>query len=876
MVLCSTLLALLFWQQTPSPSTNSAPSNANPDPAAAPQTEASAKADEPGKPVEATKRLELNLLGKTDTGAGESRRNENIQFNLVDNNALKELNVRLGATATIVQEFKPERNYFGAELGNAPSATIHVVPANRSKFHGNVYWSHLNSIFSARSFFQVGDVKPARDNDYGFSVQNRWLQIDASQQKLRGQVNGNVLVPKPDERTVLTTDPAARAIVGRFLAAYPTVLPNRTDINERALNTNAPQTINNNNALIRLDLPQRDWGRAIALYSFTSQHVEAFQLVAGQNPNTDTKNHRARLTWMKSFGTTVAEATAGFDRIGSLLVPERNAVGPMVSISGLTTLGPLAVIPIDRSLNMFRYGGQVRHQQGNHNFTAGFTLLRRQLNGSETDAHRGVLSFANDFGRDAMTNFRLGFPTQYIVSIGDIHRGFRNWDLQFYAGDSWRIRPNVQINYSLRYQPVTTPYEVNNLNKIPYPCDCNNFAPQLGIAWRPDKARLGTIRLAYGLQYGEIYPVTFQQVRFSPPGSVKIVVTAPSLVNPLGALTQAGDAPAAKGNLYLLAPDLRTPYSHQYNFSWEPDWGSKWKVQFGYVGSRAHKLLLMWYLNRAHAVPGIAQTTATINIRRADPNYAEKRLVINGSSGYFDAARATLLVPRWKGLSVDASYWFSKAIDLGSAYSNTAYDVDSRLSRSQSEYNQHADMKGPSAFDQPHSFLVRSSYALAAGPNRLLRNWTLSSVVLLKSGTPFQVVTGSDGPGFGNVDGNGGDRPNIDDPSILGRTIGNPDTSTRLLPRSAFSYPGPLQEFGGNLGRDTFRKGGIYNVNASLSRTFVVRGDQRVTVRAESINFFNTPQFAEPGLEVTNPNFGVITNTLNDGRTFRFSVQLGW
>jgi hypothetical protein len=35
-------------------------------------------------------------------------------------------------------------------------------------------------------------------------------------------------------------------------------------------------------------------------------------------------------------------------------------------------------------------------------------------------------------------------------------------------------------------------------------------------------------------------------------------------------------------------------------------------------------------------------------------------------------------------------------------------------------------------------------------------------------------------------------------------------------------------------------------------------------------------QFAEPGLELANQNFGQITNTLNDGRTFRFTLQVSW
>jgi hypothetical protein len=45
--------------------------------------------------VDLGKRTDLNLLGKTHAAGGESRRNENVQFNLIDNNALKELNIRL-------------------------------------------------------------------------------------------------------------------------------------------------------------------------------------------------------------------------------------------------------------------------------------------------------------------------------------------------------------------------------------------------------------------------------------------------------------------------------------------------------------------------------------------------------------------------------------------------------------------------------------------------------------------------------------------------------------------------------------------------------------------------------------------------------------
>jgi len=820
------------------------------------------------------RRVELNLLGAADTEGGESRRNENVQFNLVDNNALKELNVRLGVTATIVREFRPDRSYFGAEFGNVPPAPPHVAPSRGAGFHGEVRWGHLNSVTTARTFFQAGDVKPARENDAGFRAGGRawrdtWWQAHGSLRLIRGQVNGNVLVPRADERTPLAADPAVRAVVQRFLDAYPREAPNRTDINPRALNTNSPQSIDHRMGGVRLDRKPGPKDALALLYDFASQDVDAFQLVAGQNPDSHIKNHRARAAWTRSQDArTVIEATAAFDRLGTLLVPEPNAVGPMVSTGGLETLGPQAIIPLDRAMNVYRAAGAVRRQANARGWMAGFEIARRQMNGAETDAHRGYFSFGNDFGRDAITNLRMGTPSQHIVSIGDVHRGFRSWEPAAYAGGRFRLGAATDFSWGLRWQAATRPVEVNGRNVVPYDSDLNNWAPSFGVAQRLG-SRGGVFRAAAGVHFGEIFPVTYSQVRFSPPGSVKIAVPAPDLLDPLRA-----DPQKVKGNIYALDPELATPYSYQYNAGWEREIGRFARLEAGYVGSRSHKLLIMWYRNRARPVPGIPLTTATINDRRPDTSIADLRWVLNGSRGYYDAARITLVVRRSSGLSMESAYWFSKALDLGSAYTNTAYDADSRLSRSQWEFETRGDMKGLSDFDQPHAFLWRGAWSLPS-KSRALRGWELSGVVLLKKGTPFTVVSGSDAPGYGNVDGNGGDRPHLLDPSILGRTIGDPDTSRALLPRSAFAFISP-GEPRGNLGRNTFRKGGIANVNAALARTWSFDSSKRVVLRAESVNLTNTPQFAPPGYELANPNFGAITNTLNEGRTFRFSLQAGW
>jgi hypothetical protein len=271
-----------------------------------------------------------------------------------------------------------------------------------------------------------------------------------------------------------------------------------------------------------------------------------------------------------------------------------------------------------------------------------------------------------------------------------------------------------------------------------------------------------------------------------------------------------------------------------------------------------------------------------VSDRRPDKSAFEVLDIHNGSQAYYDAGVVKVMTPRWHGMSMTASYWISKAIDLGTDYTDTSVGNTARDSAGQSGIDVHKDMKGLSDFHQPHAVLVQAAYDMRRGLSSIrgvrgaTRNWVVSTVVLVKSGTPFTVVTGSDGPGFGNVDGLQGDRPMVLDPAVLGRTIGNPDTAQQLLPVSAFRFINAPQEQAGSLGHNTFRKGKIANVNASLERSWVLPREWRLGLRAESVNFFNTPQFAEPGLELASPNFGQITNTLNDGRTFRFTLRVGF
>ena len=876
-LLCGPLPATDSDSETPSDPASPAESEPEPEPT----------------PTDASngERTTLNLLGEVDSSSGESRRNENVRITLTDNNVLKDLNIRMGTTATVFSEFEADKGYFGKEFGGAPTAQIHLSPSSASGFHGSVYELHNNSIFSARSFFQVGDVQPARMNDYGFTIgAPLWggasLTIDASQQRNRGQVNGNVLVLAPDERTPLATDPATRDFVQKIIDSYPDTPPNRTDINPRALNTNAPQQIDNDAIAGRFDQTLSGADTLLANYRFKTQNVEAFQLVQGQNPNTTIRSHDARLTWSRTWSpSTTSDISMGYNRVTSLIVQDETAIGPSIYTGRqLASLGGGSSVPFDRAQNRFRYAGAVRHARGRHTLSAGFEVMREQLNGIESSGHVGSIMFSNDFKdefgnrRPAITNLRLGTPSGYRLGVGNTHRGFRAWRMQYFVQDKWNATSKLTLNFGLRYQPATAPIEVNNLSKVPFDCDCNNVAPSFGFAYRLGD-NWGVLRGAYGVHYGEIFAATYTQERFNPPQNLNLRVPAPNLVDPLDGVDLSTLDPNARSSIFQFDPDLVAPYSHQYNFTWEIEPHDGWLVRLGYLGSRTHRLFNVWNLNRARIVPGVPLTTRTINERRPDPRYFDIRRILNGSRGYYDAAKASLSVKGWHGLSMDLAYWFSKAIDLGGHYASNGGTRDGYYGRSQTEADAQADVKSVSDFDQPHAAQWRFTYQTpgVGRPNgwvdNVLGKWQLFSVVLLKAGTPFTIRSGSDGPGFGNVDGAFGERPHILDPSILGNSVDHPDTAPMQLPRLAFAFIDP-EDGGGNIGRNTFRKDGIRNVNFAVSRGWKLGAERTLVFRAESINFFNTPQFAESGAELTGHNFGQITNTINDGRTFRFLIRL--
>jgi hypothetical protein len=814
-------------------------------------------------------------------------RNENVPVYQIDNNAIKEANVRLGGSITLIAEPAAERTYFGSEFGQTPSALL--VPAQvqrRPSWHAELFEWHQSSVFNARTFFQVGGVKPSRRNHYGgrFSAsvgERTYFSGDASQRKIRGMVNGNVLVPLASERTPTATDPQVRAEVARFLGAFPDELPNRPDFDIRALNTNAPQNVDQVIGTLRLDRDVRRSGKLTLLYHQNRMSEDAFQFVAGMNPDTDIHTQRAQIGYSISAGAaTDVTLGFGFQRTRSVLAAEPNAVGPRARFGyQVQELGPDSEFPVDRALNTFRGGAQAtrRLNGGRHTLSFGGETTRVQLNSTEGRDERGYYYFGNNFGRTAIENFLYGTPSFYATTLGFLPRGFRNWSAGAFVADRWQAHQKLQLYLGLRYSLLTRPFEVNGLDQIPYPCDCNNFGPRFGLAWQAGWGWV--VRASYAVSFGEIPPVTYQQIRNNLPLVRYLQVQNPDFLDPLRGMDL--EDPGGRAVPTFLAPDLVSPYAHQYNLSLERSFARETRLRLSCLGSRSVKLLTPFIMNRADPVPGVPLTLDTVDQRRPDPRYYETVHVVNGGLGYFNAGQLSVETSPLPGLRTSLSYTFSKSIDEGPDYTATAANRDLSRGRSQWQWENFADRRGLSNFDSPHAVLLGYTYDLprASAPNRFLGNvlngWQVAGAVLMKSGTPFTLYVGSDAPGFGNVDGGPSDRPNIVDPSILGMTVGHPDAAPLILRRDRFSFIVP-GEPRGSVGRGTFRKAPINNWNASINKSWQWAGSREwvLLLRGEVYNLTNTPQFDEPQRNLTSPSFGRITNTLNDGRVFQLGLQL--
>jgi hypothetical protein len=146
--------------------------------------------------------------------------------------------------------------------------------------------------------------------------------------------------------------------------------------------------------------------------------------------------------------------------------------------------------------------------------------------------------------------------------------------------------------------------------------------------------------------------------------------------------------------------------------------------------------------------------------------------------------------------------------------------------------------------------------------------WQISGVATIQSGRPFTVI---DSDGSAILFASGDPRPNVV-PGVDPLTSG--PMSARVdgyLNPDAFASSGVAW---GNLGRNTFVGPMQRRLDVTLSKTTPLHGGSSLELRLEAYNITNTASFRNPERDLSDGDFGEITQTVGGPRVIQLAMKV--
>ncbi len=222
------------------------------------------------------------------------------------------------------------------------------------------------------------------------------------------------------------------------------------------------------------------------------------------------------------------------------------------------------------------------------------------------------------------------------------------------------------------------------------PTDYHPFAPRLGFAWDPTGSGKWIVRGAYGVFFEPLYNGQggpLQDIISSPPYFKIIEVGGPSYSDPTAGINALAPGFNYPETFDALDPHMRLPYAQDWNFNVQRSFGNGWIAQLGYVGTKGTKLPRFIEVDPAVYVPGTCgsgpcSTEDNVDQRRihsgcnlsqteAQCQYTSEAYLAGVVNSNYNGLQASLRKSMAYGLSLLASYVYSKSIDDNSSFNMT-------------------------------------------------------------------------------------------------------------------------------------------------------------------------------------------------------------
>ncbi len=584
---------------------------------------------------------------------------------------------------------------------------------------------------------------------------------------------------------------------------------------------------------------------------------------------------------------------------------------------GLGRLGSPDFLPKFQKTNQFQESDVFSWTKSTHQLKFGMDLHLPMRNiYLDVPGLRGSWGFDGRFTGQPGTgipwaDFILGYPQN--AQLTNLHvTDARLWMAGFFFQDEWKMTPRLSINYGLRYDYATWPYEggdaVTNLDPTTGTVftaansqfgrglvnpDKNNFAPRLGIA-----AQLSpkwVLRTGYGRFYQLFERIGSEdQLSLNLPWLVNNVVSTSSKSTPVNGMRIATGFnlsldPSAVSprsvRLRAVNPQSVMPSVDQWNLGVQRLLRWEMVLTVDYVGTKGSHLSILRNLNQA---PFNADGTTTC------PNAATCTTIpfpnlLGGAIGpieyrdnmgnsVYHGMEASLNKNMSHGLALHAAYTYSHSIDMvrdnlfGGASASIAPNA----------YNIKGSNRGSSDFDFRHWFALSYVYqipeipALVSGSGgakalrHILRDWRIAGFTTARTGRPFTIMANANNGSLGNLGGLVSEYGNCNGSGDL---PSDQRTVTRWFNTSDFAVPtNPVRL--GNCGRNTLSGPGLVQFDFNLTRSFNYFGEgRRAELRWDMLNAFNNTHLGVPNSDVSSGQFGQITSLSGDARVMQFALK---
>ena len=846
---------------------------------------------------------------------------------------------KLQASLENVQEFRVESSGYAAEFGTGTGGQVSVVTKSGSNAVRGALFEYLRSdTLDARNYFDqlrnadgsvlsAGAKSSLKQNQFGGSIGGPIVKNRAfffgSYEGYRLNAGKNFVEAVPSAAAWSRAVPAVAALRSGFTAPGAVVIPGAsTNADFDIVQLQDAQRVQEDAYSLRLDSRlTNNWNAYVRAFHDRGTNSDPAG-VTGRRLEITARPTNAILNLQGTInGTTINEFKLGYNAAPTTIGATTQAgfeglslnLSGSVANTGIAGQGgssgvasPGGLVRVNSAGNgrgapynpySLTFADTVSRIAGGHNLKVGADVRLIRMS---TDQLGGITySFAN------LTSFLANAPSA-IQYFGDLSEpspfnngatGRKHTVQNYYVGfaqDEWRVRPNLTLNYGVRYDYYTPLRERDNRivkfnintgtldpNTTPlYKVKKNLVQPRISGVWSLSRSTVlkagGGVFVGPGQTEDQIQPIEAERISTTvssgallaypvDPAAIRANFTA----NPNNRSYQ----PRAYSDDYTLPETV-----YQYTASLQQELPGSFSATVAYVGSQGRNLFLRSIANRTIGVQtngasagtqvrefdivtcanGVVATGSLCpgsSIASIQRPYAEVDYKTSGGHDRYDGLQLALSRHAATGLVLNGQYTlgFSKGNTGGSNEATTASNNARAIADFEFE-------NGYNNFDVRHTYNFSALYSFP-GRGLLAGGWSIGGIFNGRSGLPINVTITR--PDIVYVDGAGTVflNPAADRTAVVNVPGGGASRATRrpdlvpgvapyivnggllFLNPAAFATPKPGTF--GNLGRNALHGPSFNQLDAVLSKK-VPFGHASGEFRLEVFNILNATNFANP------------------------------